>query len=295
MLGLVAWPFGRWLPLLKRDVLVIVWYLLVSGLAVYPILPNPRNLVLGALDGDSVHYAYMAGWTAQALLIGKSPFIDPRLNYPDDLALSANDWPYVSYLVVSPFTWLLGPVFRYNAAIFLSHFLSGYFAYLWSRRCTSNRPAAVFAGTAFMLAPFRIFRSLGHAHIVSTQFIPLFFWSLDACISKEKAKEWLYWLLGAATFLVAGSSQYLLVICLVTGAFYTLFSYIPNLKLLLTRGWRLAVSVVFGALVGALPYISVLGGGGLEPFDVARTRVWSADPLNFILPSSLHPLWGSLD
>lgn len=281
------WPFA----VIKRDALVIVWFLLVSGYAVAPLLPDPRNVVLGEL-GDNVHYAYMAGWTAQALLIGESPFIDPRLNYPDDLALSTNDWPYVSYLLVSPGTWLLGPVFGYNAAIFLSHFLSGYFTYLWARKKTLHSLAAVFAGTAFMLTPFRIFRSLGHAHIVSTQMIPLFFWTLDTCVGQQKPRERQFWLLGAATFLVAGSSQYLLVICLVTGAFYTLFALLPNVRLLLGRGSRLAVSVAGGALVGALPYISVLGGG-LEPFDVARTRLWSADPINFILPSSMHPLWGS--
>ncbi len=279
------------LRILRRDALVLVWYLLVALFAVFPILPDPRNTILGVLD-DNVHYVYMAGWSAQSLLLGESPFVDPRLNYPDDLALASNDSPYISFLLVAPATLALGPVFGYNAAIFLSHLLSGYFTYLWARSLTGNRFAALFAGTAFMLSPFRIFRSLNHANMVSTQMLPLFFWALDRCVRRKETRELSLWLLGLATLLVAGSSQYLLVIALVTGALYTLFFVLPDFKFLVGQGWRIIASVLLGGLVGSLPYISVLGSGAFEPFDIGRTRLWSADPVNFILPSSMHPLWG---
>lgn len=279
------------LRILRRDALVLVWYLLVALFAVFPILPDPRNTILGVLD-DNVHYVYMAGWSAQSLLLGESPFVDPRLNYPDDLALASNDSPYISFLLVAPATLALGPVFGYNAAIFLSHLLSGYFTYLWARNLTGSRFAALFAGTAFMLSPFRIFRSLNHANMVSTQMLPLFFWALDRCVRRKETRELSLWLLGLATLLVAGSSQYLLVIALVTGALYTLFFVLPDFKFLVGQGWRIIASVLLGGLVGSLPYISVLGSGAFEPFDIGRTRLWSADPVNFILPSSMHPLWG---
>ena len=279
------------LRILRRDALVLLWYLLVALFAVFPILPDPRNTILGVLD-DNVHYVYMAGWSAQSLLLGESPFVDPRLNYPDDLALASNDSPYISFLLVAPATLALGPVFGYNAAIFLSHLLSGYFTYLWARNLTGSRFAALFAGTAFMLSPFRIFRSLNHANMVSTQMLPLFFWALDRCVRRKETRELSLWLLGLATLLVAGSSQYLLVIALVTGALYTLFFVLPDFKFLVGQGWRIIASVLLGGLVGSLPYISVLGSGAFEPFDIGRTRLWSADPVNFILPSSMHPLWG---
>lgn len=278
---------------LRRDALVLVWYLLLALFAVRPIIPDPRNTILGDL-GDGTHYVYMAGWSAQALFMGQSPLLDPRLNYPDGLALATNDSPYLSYILLAPATLVLGPVFGYNLAIFVSHLLSGYFTYLWARNLTGSRAGAVFAGTAFMLAPFRILRSLGHANIVSTQMIPLFFWALDRCVRPKDTREGRLWLLGLATLLLAGMSQYLLIICLVTGAIYALLFLLPDVRFLLERGWRIAVSVLLGALIGSLPSISVLGSGTFEPFHIGRSRIWSADPLNFLLPSSLHPLWGGL-
>ncbi|NTW98299.1 MAG: DUF2079 domain-containing protein, partial [Oscillochloris sp.] len=283
---------GFALQVIRRDALVILWFVLLTLAVMSPVLRDPRHTVLGG-QGDNVHYVYMVGWSAQALLMGESPFIDPRLNYPDDLALAANDSPYLFFLLVAPITLALGPVAGYNAVIFLSFVLTGYFTYLWARQLTSHPLAAVVAGTAFMLTPFRIQRSLGHANIVSTQIIPLFFWALDTCVRKRDLRESRLWLLGAATFLLAGSSQYLLVICLVAGGLYALYALLPDIWFIVTRGWRVAFSVLLGTLFGALPSISVLGGGGFEPYDIGRTRLWSADPINFILPSNLHPLWGA--
>jgi hypothetical protein len=129
--------------------------------------------------------------------------------------------------------------------------------------------------------------------MVATQMIPLFFWALDRCVRRKETRELSLWLLGLATLLVASSSQYLLIISLVTGALYTLYFLVPDFKFLVAQGWRIMVSVLLGGLIGSLPYISVLGSGAFEPFDIGRTRLWSADPVNFILPSSMHPLWGS--
>lgn len=278
---------------LRRDALVLLWFVGLALLAMQPVLAQPREQILGDL-GDNVHYVYMAGWSAQALLLGASPFVDPRLNYPDGLPLSSNDWPYLSYLLVAPATLALGPVFGYNLAIFFSHLLSGYFTYLWARRLTGSRLAALFAGTAFMLTPFRLLRSLGHANIVTTQMIPIFFWALDHCLSTRAQRERSLWLLGIATALLASSSQYLLMMSLVCGALYAIYALLPDLRFLLLHGWRIAASVLLGTLVGALPSLSVLGANTFTPFAVGRTRMWSADPLNFLLPSSMHPLWGDL-
>ncbi|PDW04252.1 hypothetical protein [Candidatus Viridilinea mediisalina] len=276
---------------LRRDAFVLLWYVGLALVAMQSVLPQPRELILGDL-GDNIHYVYMVGWSAQAFLLDASPFIDPRLNYPDGLPLSSNDWPYLSYLLLAPATLVLGPVFGYNLAIFFSHLLSGYFTYLWAHRLTGSRLAALFAGTAFMLTPFRLLRSLGHANIVTTQMLPIFFWALDHCLNTRAKRERSLWFLGIATALLASSSQYLLIMSLVCGALYALYAILPDVRFLLLHGWRIAASVLLGTLVGALPSLSVLGANTFTPFAVGRTRIWSADPLNFLLPSSLHPLWG---
>jgi hypothetical protein len=285
--GVVGW--------LRRDALVLLFFAALALGALHPVLLAPRTLVPGP-PGDNIQHAYLTGWTAQALLLGESPFIDPRLNYPADLALAATDLSYLNMLLVAPATWVLGPAFGYNLILFLSHLLSGYFAYLWMVRLTGSRAGGVVAGAAFLLAPYRIVHSYAHLNLTATHMLPLFFWALDNALTdppERGHRERNLWLLGGATLLVGSTSQYYLVLCLVTGAAYALLRLLVRPARLLRDGWRPAVSVGFGALLAILPSFSLLSCGILEPYNVGRTRLWSADPLNFVLPARTHPLWGA--
>jgi hypothetical protein len=281
----------------------------------WPVLTQPRTVVLGP-PGDNIQYVYMTGWVAQALLLGRNPLVDPRLGFPDNLALAATDAPFLAMAAVAPMTLVLGALAGYNALFFLGHVLSGYFVYLWLVRLTGSRAAGVVAGLAFALSPFRHIHTAAHPQIASTQFLPLFFWALDSALGVERLRPRHLWALGAATFLVGSMSQYLLLICLVTGAAYGLFAtvgargegrgtsesrldkFVPAGRTPLTSPLSslvpLASVTLLGALFAMLPYIANLGSGGYEAYHIARTRIWSAAPYHFLLPSQLHPLWGGL-
>src|SRR3712207_4255825 len=108
---------------LKRDGLPLLLFACAALLASYPLAFHLRTRIIG-WKGDNVSYVYATGWSSQALLLGQSPFVDPRLNYPDGLALSATDVPFLSILLTAPFTLLGGPIFGYNLIILLSSLLS---------------------------------------------------------------------------------------------------------------------------------------------------------------------------
>ncbi len=284
-----AWPAVIWW--LRRDALPLLFFCGIALLAMSPVLATPRTHILG-LPGDNLQYAYITGWVAQALRMGASPFVDPRLNYPDDLLLTGTDAPFLSVILAAPATWALGPVFGYNLIIFVSHILTGYFTYLWLLTLTGSRAGAIIAGLLFMLAPYRTIRSYAQLNLISTQAIPLFFWALHHALTCPQRGELRLWLLGAATLLVGLLSQYYLIICLTTGIAYALLLNWRQPLTLLIPGWRIAFSVAIGALLSALPYLSSLST--YAAYGVARTRLWSADPLNFLLPPTTHPLWGTL-
>lgn len=281
------------LAVLLRDAAALLLFAIAATAMLWPVAAAPRALVLGP-PGDNIQYVYMTGWAAQALLLGRSPLTDPRLGFPDNLALSATDAPFLSMVVVAPVTLLLGPLAGYNALIWLSHLLSGYFVYLWLRRLTGSRAAAAVGGLAFALSPFRMIHSAAHPQITSTEMLPLFFWALDAAIHAAPLRPRQLWALGGAIFLVGCMSQYYLVIALVTGAAYAVLSSLPRPLDYRDRILPLAGATLLGALLSVLPYITNLGGGGFEPYHIARTRIWSAAPYQFFLPSQLHPLWGGL-
>jgi hypothetical protein len=288
-----AWLAGAAYRVLARDILALVFFTIVSLAAMYPVILHPRSQIIGP-PGDNIQYTYMTGWVGQSLLLHRSPLVDPRLNYPDDLALPATDAPFLSMLAVAPATWVLGPVFGYNAIVFLSFVLSGYFTYLWILNLTGSRAGGLVAGLGFLLMPYHYVQSYGHLQLISTQMLPLFFWALDRVLRADPPSQRELRLLGGATFLVGCMSQYYLVIALVTGGIYTLLMLLPRLSYVVRNGWPIMVQIFFGSLLGMLPYLTILNAGVFEPYNIGATRVWSAEPLNFVLPATYHRLWGSI-
>jgi hypothetical protein len=276
-----------------RDGLVLLWFMLLALGIMHPVLQDPQARIIGWY-GDNVQHTYITGWMGQALLLGESPFVDPRLNYPDDLVITLTDVPYISTLLAAPATWLLGPVFSYNLIIWVCMWLSGYTAYLWLLHLTGSRVGAIIAGMAFLLTPYRTVRSYGHLNMVATYPLPLFFWALDNALQPAQPHWRHLLLLAGATFLVGGNSQYYLMICLLTGSAYALMMLWPRYSYLLNYSCRYMMIVGAGALVSALPYLLSLSDRTYVPYDIMETRSWSVDPVNFILPFTLHPLWGDL-
>ncbi len=295
---LMGWASPRladWFRSLKswflRDWWVLLIFFMAAGLAMFPVLGDFNARLVGPL-GDNVQYVYLTGRVAQALRSGESIFSDPQLNYPDGLLLAATDVPFLSMVVAAPWTTLFGPVSGYNLIILFSHILSGYFVYLWIRRLTKSRLAGLVAGLSFLLAPFRIAHSYGHLQLVSTQFLPLFFWSLDNLLqAPTPGRRGLVWL-ALATFAVGFSSQYYLAIALLSGGVYTILTT-PRLRYLFTQGWKIILSVAAGALLSAYPYIQVsLNQGIYNPYEAESIRLWSNSILDFIMPPYTHALWG---
>ena len=177
--------FQYWL---RRDGLALLIFAIAAAVSIYPVLSAVRWHVIG-WPGDNVQYVYMTGWVAEALRTGQFPLLDPHLNYPGQLWLPATDAPFLSMVLVAPFAWLFTPTLAYNVILFASSFASGYFTYLWLYRVTGSRFAGLTAGLSFLFSPYRIVHSYGHLQLISTQFIPLFFWALDQVLQREKSTE----------------------------------------------------------------------------------------------------------
>lgn len=261
-------------------------------LMIYPVILAPTTTVIGWL-GDNVLYTYEAGWIAEALRTFHSPFLDPKINPPYGLQLMAGDIPYAGYILVAPLTWMFGPTFGYNAHLFLTNVLSGLFAYLWVRQLSNSRAAGLVAGLSFMLSPYRLAHSYGHANLVSTYPFPLFFWALDNAIRERPALKTLI-LLSGATFLLGTASQYYLVIGLCCGMTYAVLTMFVRRVRLASGVWSSAVAVFVGASIAAMPHLLTASSGVYRAYSTSSTRMWSASPMNFVVPSHLHPIWGSV-
>lgn len=281
---------GAWL---RRDAGAIVLFIALGLFALWPVLASPRTLVLG-VPGDNYQQVYMAGWVGQALLLGEVPFIDPRLNFPDRLFLTATDVPLLNLVAVAPATWVLGAPGSYNLLLLLTHVLAGYAAYLWVRSLTGSRLGGAVAGTILLLAPYRIARSTAWPTLVSVHVLVLFFWALEGVVGRERPTARQYVLLGFATLAVGLTAQYYLAICLITGAAYALLRRWRTPGFLARAAGPAALSLACGALISAIPYLMAAASGVYTSYGIEESvRQWSLNPLNFITPAALHPIWGA--
>ncbi|HYF62313.1 MAG TPA: hypothetical protein VD886_05825 [Herpetosiphonaceae bacterium] len=238
---------------IMRHGIATIIMIAVSLWSMYPVLAHPQSHVIG-WKGDNVLYAYMTGWFADSLLEGRSPFVDPGANYPDQLPLAGNEAPFLSMLLVAPLTWLFGPVFGYNAIMFLSALLSGVVMYLWIYRVTGSRFGGLVAGLILILTPYRIVRNYGHLNLISIQALPLFFWSLDVLRRNPRPGRLHLAAVGGAVFLVGCMSQYYLVISALTGVAYAIFGLAAQWKPARPRPAPIRSTASPGRIDGGAPH-----------------------------------------
>ena len=158
--------------------------------------------------GDPVLNAWILWWNTQAV-----PFSDawwsPAIFYPMSGAFALSEHLAGIALFTAPLHFLgLGPLTAYNAALILSSWLSGFFAFLLGRRLTGSTAAGLMAGAAFGFAPYRA-SQLSHLQVLTAQWMPLALFAMHAYLD-ERRRRWL-WLFAGAWLLQALSNGYYLL------------------------------------------------------------------------------------
>jgi hypothetical protein len=131
--------------------------------------------------GDTLSLGYVArDFYARALKSGTFPLWNPELlgGTPFLEALAGGDSLYPPSAIL---LLLLEPYRALGWKLVLHVLAAGFFMFAWARALGTSRPAALVAGTGFMLAPFLV--SLVHpghdGKIFVTALTPLLFWAVE--------------------------------------------------------------------------------------------------------------------
>ncbi len=281
----------RW----RYDVIVSLFFLGVTVLMTWPLVLRMDDSVIG-WEGDNFYFVWLIGWVQRALCALDNPLKVPILNYPEGWNLAYNEMTPAMVLIAIPTSMIGGPVLGYNFSIFVSFILSGLGMYLWVRRVTKNTLAGIIAGVIFAFAPYRLSHMLGHLNLMGTQWFPFFFMGLDTLLRKS-SWSWKNALMTACFLgLIGLTSQYYLYMTLVLSVFYILDYMLLSRRSLHNRFWvKIAgfaiISSLF-AVIPMLPYLQLSAQGNLPHRSFGEVHMWSASPLDFILPSPRHFLWG---
>jgi len=276
---------GRWRPLLAA----LLGYLALSAAATWPLLAR-FGREIGGDRGDAWQTLWGFWWWKESLFrLGTAPTFCPLLRHPHGVPMWFQTWDLPALLATLPLWAVPGlpEVSVYNAAIFASYPLSGLALYLLCRELWGGWLGPFLAGALYTISAYHLGHALGHLHVVSMEWSPLYFLGLVRTLRRPgwRAPAGA----GLALAAAAGASFYHLLSCLVGTLVLAAFWLRSDRASLLSRAFALRAALllaVFAALTGWL-YAGMLRAYLAEPYAGSHDAVFfSADLLSFFLPNA---------
>ncbi len=264
----------------------------------WPMVLQLNSAVIGSL-GDNVYYVWLMGWFPKALFqYHINPLFVPFHNFPEGWPLAYTEITLSNVILGLPFTLLGGEVLGYNMTLLLSFVLSGWLVYRWTAEITGNRWAGLVAGTIFAFSPFRMSHAYGHLPLMGTQWLVLHFMGMYSLLVKEKITLSAVLCAGLGFGLAALSSMYFLYMTAIMSVVFVLgYCVIVNWRMIFSRHLWLkmaAAGAVALPLLGlaVFPYLQLARNGDANHRPIEEVDMFSASPVDFLLPAPTNSLWG---
>ncbi len=153
------------------------FFVVVALAATYPLILAPAQKMAGGL-GDPLLNAWVLAWDADRARHAFHGFWDAPFQYPHRHVLAYAE-PLISVAIfTAPIEWISGnPILAYNAAYIGSYVLAGFGMFLLVRDLWGRTDAALLAGLAFALTPYRIAQST-HLQVLLNGWMPIGLWAL---------------------------------------------------------------------------------------------------------------------
>lgn len=248
-------------------------------------------------DGDPWQSLWLLDLAHRSLReTGGIPFWTDRVFAPLGLDMGLLAFVVVPLLAAMPLVALGGIVAAYNLTIIGSLAAAGYGAFLLARHVSGDAPAAFVGGLVFAFAPYHLAHSLEHVFLLAGGV-----WlALGALLLLRAIDEG-----GTRRVVLAGAG---LVLATAVTSYYGVFLALLGAVLLVVRlgeapGGRMRLvgrlaAVGAAAALLALPFAVIIARRFLRDSmlvtPLGDVNQWSADLAAALVPSRLHPLWGSM-
>ena len=139
----------------RPTILALGVFVAAALVATYPLVLTPFHSIAGGL-GDPLLNTIVLAWDADRVRHGLQGFWDAPFLFPHRHTLAYAEPLIGVALFTTPIEWLFdNPVFAYNVAYIGSYVLAGFGMFLLTRALWGRTDAAVLAGLAFALTPYR--------------------------------------------------------------------------------------------------------------------------------------------
>jgi hypothetical protein len=285
---------------LLSNLSIALAFLALTLVFTYPLCFHITTMLLG-IDGDNILWLGWFGWYREAFANGYPLLNDIQQFYPHgvNLLVYLNGFS-LDAIFALPVILTGQYILAYNLLSILSIWLSATSAYLMCYDLVKSRTAAIFGGITFGFGAFQMAHALGHFSIFGPFWLPLLVMSLNRLLKKPTAKiAFLTGIFGVLTCLTNG---YAAIVAIFVYFFYAVFWITPRiLQLIRKKKLTLAIKsnlhplLGFGCpTLGLLIVLVALRLPNPPPWAPIEYASWGASPLDYLLPSFLHPVFGPL-
>ncbi len=282
---------------LKRDALILFFYLLLTIGFTWPLVANLGHNWLATRDPDTFVKLWDQWWLQRILDTGQSFLYTTDLFYPVGLDLSYHSISWI----VAPVGWLLTPLLEqidaYNVTILWAVFSTAYAAYLLIHYLLHNRAAAFVGGFIYSFAPHHIAHAGGHPDLVHLAPVPLAALLLLYTLRNGRSR---WAILGTAVMIAASAftSLYIMVFTFLTLGPIFVFVALEEQRWRTSQFWRKALWI--GGITAVLLTIRLwpifTNLQTLNEMIEAKyvADVGQTDLLALITPSHFNPIFAPL-
>jgi hypothetical protein len=162
-------------------------YLLLSVVVWWNVWSTHPTSVTTCGCGDSSLFTWFLEWPAYALAHGLNPLYSTAMFHPGGTNLLSNTSELGFGIVLTPVTWIFGPIATLNVANTLSPVLTACAMYLLLRRWVSWSPAAFVGGLLYGFSPL-VLVSLTDSHLMLATLLvpPLIVGCLDELFIRQR-------------------------------------------------------------------------------------------------------------
>jgi len=230
---------------MKRWLGPTLLYLAITFALTYPIVRHIGSVIPHDL-GDPILNTWLLWWSSKRVPMTAAWWNAPMF-FPASNVMALSELLIGLLPITFVVQWLThNPVAAYNVAFVLSFPLCGLAAYGLAWELTERRDAALLAGLAFALAPYRM-GQLSHLQVLSYYWAPIALVGLHRYL---RARDWRWLILfGSAWLMQALTNGYALFhLSVLVGLWIIWFG----------RPIRIALPIVVAWLVAAIPLIPEL-------------------------------------
>jgi hypothetical protein len=189
----------------RTGVLAFFTFVAAALLATYPLVRHAERTIAGGL-ADPIILTTVLAWDADRFLHGLRGLWDPPFLFPHHWTLAYSEHMLGVAIFTAPVEWLFGnPVLTYNVAYIGSFVLAGFGMFLLTRALWGRADAAVLAGLAFALTPYRLAQA-SHLQVLMNGWMPIGLLALHRYFASG-SRRWVF-VFAAAYLLTALSNAY---------------------------------------------------------------------------------------